>query len=81
MRNKTQAALPAGKREPDPTAAGVRRNLGDGSNGRFCPPSAPGLGNVQLSVGFVGGGFIATFHLQHTLEELLGTETLKSSSG
>jgi len=81
MRNKTQAALPAGKWECDPTAAGVRRNLGDGSNGRFRPPSAARLGNVQLSVGFVGGGFITPFHLQHTLEELLGTETLKSSSG
>lgn len=43
--------------------------------------SAAGLGNVQLSVGFVGGGFIAPFHLQHALEGVLGTETLKSSSG
>lgn len=54
MSNKAQAALPAGKWESDLTAAGVRRNLGDGSNGRFHPPSAAGLGNVQLSVGFVG---------------------------
>lgn len=54
MRNKTPAALLAGKQESDPTAAGVRRNSGDGSNGRFRPPSAAGLGNVQLSVGFVG---------------------------
>lgn len=59
---------------------GVRRNLGNGSNGRFHTPSAAGFGNVQLSVGFVGDGFIAPFHLQHTLEEVLGTETLKSSS-
>lgn len=81
MRNKTKAALLAGKQESDPTAAGVRRNLGNGNNGRFRPPSAAGLGNVQLSVGFVGGGFIALFHLQHTLVEVLGTETLKSSLG
>lgn len=46
---------------------GVRRNLGNGSNGRFHPPVAAGFGNVQLSVGFVGDGFIAPFHLQHTL--------------
>lgn len=54
MSNKAQAALPARKWESDLTAAGVRRNLGDGSNGRFRPPSAAGLGNVQLSVGFAG---------------------------
>lgn len=59
---------------------GVRKNFGNGSNGRFHPPSAAGFVNVQLSVGFVGDGFIAPFHLQHTLEEVLGTETLKSSS-
>lgn len=59
---------------------GVRRNLGNGSNGRFHPPIAAGFGNVQLSVGFVGDGFIAPFHLQRTLEEVLGTKTLKSSS-
>lgn len=81
MRNKPQAALLAGNRKSDLTASGVRRNLGDGNNGRFHPPRASGLGNVQLSVGFVGGGFIAPFHLQHTLEEVLGTKILKSSLG
>lgn len=57
---------------------GVRRNLGNGSNGSSIPQVLLGL--EMLSVGFVGDGFIAPFHLQHTLEEVLGTKILKSGS-
>lgn len=54
-RDRNQAALQAGKWESAPAASGDNRNFGnDSKRRRISPPSAAGLGNVRLSVGFVG---------------------------
>lgn len=55
QRDRNQAALQAGKWESAPAASGDNRNFGnDSKRRRISPPSAAGLGNIRLSVGFVG---------------------------